>query len=554
MSNVKITVRSVLIEASDSDGSEFSDRYDKDDLLQDDGEATASVQTPLSSVSSKSSPKYPSQLKTQHCPYPDCSKSFNRRARLNEHLHSHTNTRPFKCPHPPCEKDFLRKTHLSHHVKSTHSDVRDYLCAWDGCGKVFLTGTRLKRHHAAHEGREKFKCSVDGCGQTFRKHATLQKHTTSVHEGRPRYVCEKQGEDGTICGAGFETAAKLKTHHGRVHGTSRFWCTLCTSNEMFDQPSTGVQERLAFTTYGELQTHNRTVHPPSCETCNTKFQTLKELKRHVEAEHGDLDPLSRPEHICTEPGCGRSFTKKGNLIVHTKTVHAGEKAFVCGSVDPTTLNNVSDWLGHDSCGRAFTTKKNLEEHIRTAHLGLEHSRKSKQNPKKNKVKRATEVGRLTGTAYEEVGHEIPCLRAECEFRFAREYDLDMHLQSKHGLADFEIQIMRAGRDEVGQDLFRYGLSTDSESARVFEERLGLRGYDTGVADAGSIGPNEGTNVEDELDEAAARGGEFWIGANYGEEEDEWESERERERIMMLIDGDIRAADDDDKTMIDPVLR
>ena len=552
MSSVKITVSSILIEVSDSDGSELSDHYDKDDLFEDDGEAIATVQTPLSSESSKSSPKYPSQLKTQLCPYPGCPKTFNRRARLNEHLHSHTNTRPFKCPHPQCEKDFLRKTHLSHHVKSTHSDVRDYLCVWDGCGKVFLTGTRLKRHHAAHEGREKFKCNVNGCGQTFRKHATLQRHTTSVHEGRPHYICEKQGEDGSMCGAGFETDAKLKTHHGRVHGTSRFWCTLCTSNEMFNQQNTGDQERLAFTTYGELQAHNRTVHPPSCETCDTKFQTQKELKRHIEAEHGDLDPVPPTHHICTEPGCGRSFTKKGNLIVHTKTVHAGEKAFVCGSIDPTALNNVSDWIGRDSCGRAFTTKKNLEEHIRTAHLGLEHSRKSKQKPKKNKARRATEVGRLTGTTYEEVGYEIPCLRAECEFRFVREYDLDIHLQSKHGLADFEIQLMRAERDEVGQDVFGYGLSTDIEAERVFEERLGLRGYDTGAADAGSRRPNEGTNVEDELDEAAARGGEFWIGANYGEEEDQWE--REREEMMRLVDGDHRTADEDDKMMIDPALR
>ena len=552
MSSVKIIVSTILIEVLDSDGSELSDRHAKDDLFQDDGEAITRVQTPLSSISSKSSPKYPSQLKTQHCPYPDCTKSFNRRARLNEHLHSHTNTRPFKCPHSPCEKDFLRKTHLSHHIKSMHSDVRDYVCVWDGCGKVFLTGTRLKRHHAAHEGREKFKCNISGCGQTFRKHATLQRHITSVHEGRPHYVCEKQEENGLTCGAGFETAAKLKTHHGRVHGTSRFWCTLCTSNEISDQQNPDSHERLAFTTYGELQAHNRTVHPPSCETCDTKFHTLKELKRHNEAEHGNSDSHAQPCHVCTEPGCGRSFTKKGNLIVHTKTVHAGEKAFVCGRIDPNALNNVSDWLGHDSCGRAFTTKKNLEEHVRTAHLGLEHSRKSKQTLKKNKARRATEIGRLTGTTYEEVGYEIPCLLAECEFRFVREYDLDMHLQSKHGLADFEIQVMRAESDEVGQDIFGYGLSADIEAERVFEERLGLRGYDTGAADAGDTGPNEGTNVEDELDEAAARGGEFWIGGSYGEEEDHWEMEREE--MMMLIDGDQGTADEDDKTMIDPVLR
>ena len=202
---------------------------DEGDRASDEDASLSAAPTPLSPASLIQPGQRRSRLKNQLCPYPHCAKAFVRRARLNEHIRSHTNTRPFVCPHLPCTKDFLRESHLKHHIKSAHSNQRDYACTHVGCDKSFCTGTRLRRHLAAHEKREIYACTAPGCGQEFRKHATLQAHISSEHEGKAPYPCEEIGEDGIPCGAGFDTLTKWKTHMGRIHGQDRYFCTLCSS-------------------------------------------------------------------------------------------------------------------------------------------------------------------------------------------------------------------------------------------------------------------------------------------------------------------------------------
>ena len=345
---------------SDDSASETSDSMSN---VDNDACIENSAPTPLTPLSSKASPRHPSDLKSIHCPYDNCNKTFNRPAKLSQHLRSHTNTRLFICPHTPCTKDFLRESHLKHHVKSAHSDIRDYVCEWQGCSKSFITATRLRRHHAAHEGREKFRCTVTGCGQTFRKHGTLQKHVTTFHEGRHPYVCELLNENGTKCGAGFDTEGRLESHAGRIHGTKRFVCTVCPrqQKEGILTPNPG-ENAPVFPSHVALQAHIQNEHPPTCTECGLKCTSKSALKSHVEVLHGGLDVNERKVHVCPEPDCGRAFTKKGNMNAHIQISHAG-KRFVCGVVDPKTLSHVVNWDGSDACGEASTSKRNLERHI-----------------------------------------------------------------------------------------------------------------------------------------------------------------------------------------------
>ncbi|MCJ1292344.1 Strongly-conserved Zn-finger binding protein (TFIIIA) [Xylographa carneopallida] len=515
------------------------------------------VSTPSSPISSKPSPRVPSELKTKHCPYPDCSKSFNRQVRLNEHLRSHTNTRPYVCPHAPCTKDFIRSTHLKHHLKSAHSEIRDYECGYDGCGKRFATGTRLKRHHAAHEVREKHKCTVAGCEQTFRKHSTLQAHISSVHERTNRFVCEETDDAGRICEHAFDTAIKLKNHKNRIHMREKFQCTICKDSSSVPADGDSQILSLGFLTYNALMAHNKEVHPPICSYCGLQCATNNSLKTHLEIQHGALQLSDRKIHFCMETGCGRGFTKRGNLLVHIRTVHGNQRAFVCGTTDLSSINKAEGWQGADACGRAFTTKANLVEHICTAHLGLDHARKGKASLSKKKPKAST-VGRLSGTAYDEEAHrDISCLLSDCDFRFGREYDLEIHMQSKHGLADFEIQILRAGRDGHGRSTSGYTLASerddaDMEAERALDEQFGMATM------------NEGTDEEERerdlaeaLDEAAARGGQFWLRGPFddGNMRDDWDAE-EQDMRRPIGDGDedeMDENDDGDEMVIDPAL-
>ncbi|KAI9040058.1 uncharacterized protein KD926_008621 [Aspergillus affinis] len=414
--------------------------------------------TPFSTTSTK----YPSELKTHRCPFDGCSKAFNRPARLQEHLRSHNNERLFSCTHEDCDKTFLRASHLNHHIKSAHTGVRDYVCDRPGCGKNFVTGSRLRRHLAAHDGRDKYRCTEHPpCNETFRKHSTLQKHIMTCHLKQKPFQCPHvDATTGQKCSMAFDTAGHLRAHESRVHTDKRFTCAECSQQDCAegtdlmsasstDKPATGSLT-VSFPTYALLQAHIKSVHPPQCPTCSITCSTSRELRRHLEVAHGDVTIEDRKLFPCSVPGCDRSFTKKGNLTVHVRTVHEGERRFVCGETDLSASKKVLGWTGADGCGKRYGSKLALEEHIRTAHLGFQNAKAERrqrlglgskgQQHQNSSQPRLSALTALTGEGYaEESGRHITCLVESCPHRFLRNYDLWIHMGSKHGLLEDEIR-------------------------------------------------------------------------------------------------------------------
>ena len=391
----------VKMSSLDDDGDNFvhinlSDSNSDSECDSDFGEAQALSTTPTSPRKPR-----PSDLKSISCPIQDCEKTFNRQARLDEHLNSHNNTRVYKCSYNDCGKDFLRETHLKRHIKSAHTEVRDYKCSWEDCDKSFSTGTRLRRHEAAHEKKDMFRCrGYDGCNKTFRKHTTLNNHVLQEHMHQKPFSCaEVDLKTGQICKSKFETAEKLRSHQRTKHDETRFSCETCRL-----PPAPGLSEALIanldddgmttifFSTFAELQQHISIVHPPTCEMCSNVFISNKELKTHQELVHDVLDSEKRPSatFLCEEAECGRIFSKRGNLTVHVKTVHENTKDFVCGETEINVLEligshgtiGVNGNLEIEGCGQAFTSKASLQEHVRTAHLGL-GSKRAERNRKRN---------------------------------------------------------------------------------------------------------------------------------------------------------------------------
>ncbi|KAI9740985.1 MAG: Strongly-conserved Zn-finger binding protein (TFIIIA) [Cirrosporium novae-zelandiae] len=465
-----------------------NDKYSNSEYEDSDNESissakgwkptTSTAPTPITPCSpSTPKHKYPSDEKTHRCRWQGCSKAFNRPARLAEHMHSHTGERPFKCLHPGCDKDFLRETHLNHHIKSAHTDIRDFVCSWEGCDKKFLTATRLRRHEAAHQKKETYRCTEYlPCNETFRKHATLQRHITSVHLHQKPFPCTKiDFTTGKPCTQAFDTAGKLRSHEDRLHGGSRFICMECSPNALTEEGEESNESPLvvAFPTYSLLQDHLRTVHPPTCPTCSLQCSSSRDLRRHIEITHGDQDVEEHRIHICSFPECGHRFTKKGNLNVHIRTVHAGEKNFVCGITGLNNSKKVTGWNGEGACGRAFASKLSLEEHVRSQHQGLKRARQAKKEEiryqqeeqqarleaqqvqdgptqplpagvtcqKTNHADTSVSaIAKLTGANYiAESGRTLPCRIPECQFVFHRMYDLEGHLRSWHGLGDVRIE-------------------------------------------------------------------------------------------------------------------
>ena len=117
-------------------------------------------------------------------------------------------------------------------------------------------------------------------------------------------------------------------------------------------------------------------------------------------------------------------------------------------VDPSTLNHVGNWDGSNGCGRALSSKYNLIGHIRTVHLGLGRLRRSVDEGKAP-CSGDEALMRLTGVGYEE-GREIVCSVQGCAHRYQREYDLQRHLHSQHGMAVSDIGQHHGTLDRLSQ--------------------------------------------------------------------------------------------------------
>lgn len=356
--------------------------------------------------------KFPSDLKTLACTWPGCPKTFNRPARLRDHLNSHTNSRPFKCPYDGCDKDYIEDKHLKQHIKAVHTLERKHVCPKEGCGKSFVTGTRLKRHQAVHEGEERFRCQ--DCGQSFRKKETLSKHVRKDHQGLPALQCSEQG-----CTKAFDSKAALKRHREKDHGEAKFWCGECGLQKMPD----GTEQRIGFTTEVLLQAHIRQEHQ-NCIFCEFKPASRWDLERHIEMHHSGQSVEDRKNIPCPFIDCDKKFTKKSNVNAHIRTAHEKVR-FVCGEVDLSS-SGLQGWTNDQGCGDKFSTKSRLEDHIRYSlkHLAQERPRLSKPEPSQE----INLIDELSGAA-NQADRTISC--PHCHEAFIRYHDRDTHVELYH---------------------------------------------------------------------------------------------------------------------------
>jgi general transcription factor IIIA len=498
-------------EDEDQDQDEDHDEEDDhEDRSNSDDDQSRSVTTPITPFS-PSRKLFPSQLKTIKCTFGGCTKTFNRPARLAAHLRSHNNERSFVCKYEECDKGYFRKEHLDQHILGAHTKERVHKCNWEGCDKSFMTGSRLKRHLETHEGHERFRCTgFPPCNQTFRKHQTLERHIRTDHFDLVPFPCTfVDPVTGRACDAGFDQGGSLRRHEDRVHGPLRFWCDECSAEPNSD----GSPKKVGFRTKVELNKHITWDHV-TCSFCDFRSSSQNQLEIHVESSHIQTGKAALDDEKpfpCTYPDCGKRFTRNSNLTAHTRSVHEGIR-FTCCPEPPTFSYNdpqVAHWSGLNSCGRGFATKANLEDHIRTQHLGLptvinaNRPKISKAN-KKRRDKAAEPVDRLTGAAYEhDPARNIPCLVEGCSWMFTRDFDLGLHLASKHKLSP-------------------HGIPIEDDRAEI--DRM----YDQ-------------ADLEWEAQRKAEEGGPFWFGAEeqMRETEDEWTNEEIEMR--RLIDQDLLGA-------------
>ena len=159
--------------------------------------------------------------------------------------------------------------------------------------------------------------------------------------------------------------------------------------------------------------------------------------------------------------------------------------------------------------------------------------------------------RLTGDGYEELsGRHIPCLILGCHYRFLREYDLEIHLRSRHGVTGLGLQetLLDEGRPCFRQTL--QGTPNFTPKHDVHAEKV----LDVQVDDDIGVGGHK-----ENLGARSPRVCDSWLtGQSYHDEggSDEWL--RDELEMRCLIDGGFameryEMADGQEANVIDPAI-
>lgn len=214
-----------------------------------------------------------------------CPKTVSNRQKLETHVASHLQERPYKCD--GCTSDFKTICGLRTHQKIQHKESLGFPC--DKCHKVYKFARSLKLHiQSIHEGLKPFKCEL--CPSSFKQSGNLTDHMT-IHTGERPFRCD-------ICDKSFSCRQHLRRHL-KIHSSITYSCILCT--QKFKRPNLENYH---------VYKHTRE-KPYFCGVCNREFQSKSGLDYHKEV-HSAV-PVSR-NFQCLQ--CGKAFRTIQHLSCH----------------------------------------------------------------------------------------------------------------------------------------------------------------------------------------------------------------------------------------------
>lgn len=109
-----------------------------------------------------------------HCKI--CSKSFDKKINLSQHFSQHHQAKK-TCT--TCVKEFASSTSYRRHMKAVHEQIRNFHCPHPNCGKSFNAKAVLENHVNSHTGEKPFACNL--CPFRSGDRSTVGKHKKKMH-------------------------------------------------------------------------------------------------------------------------------------------------------------------------------------------------------------------------------------------------------------------------------------------------------------------------------------------------------------------------------------
>ena len=104
------------------------------------------------------------------CPYPNCSRSYNNKYRLETHINKHKGLKLFQCE--ICHRSFTEQGTLNTHYV-IHKDEKPYKCSI--CYYQSKTNSQMRHHYKfIHNDDNYYKCNF--CDKKYNRKAELRHH------------------------------------------------------------------------------------------------------------------------------------------------------------------------------------------------------------------------------------------------------------------------------------------------------------------------------------------------------------------------------------------